>query len=62
MSKKQLLALFLCYLVIWTVGNGLIPLLPALGAALICQAFGLLELPLSQSDESEIGNEPHDAC
>lgn len=28
MSKKQLLALFLCYLIIWTVGSGLLPLLP----------------------------------
>ncbi|MGD8793263.1 MAG: MFS transporter, partial [Anaerolineae bacterium] len=28
MSKKQLLALFVCSLVPWTVGNGLIPLLP----------------------------------
>jgi len=28
MSKKQLLALFVCSLVPWTVGNGLLPLLP----------------------------------
>jgi len=28
MSKKQLLALFICSLVPWTVGNGLVPLLP----------------------------------
>jgi MFS family permease len=28
MSKKQLFALFVCSLVVWTVGNGLIPLLP----------------------------------
>lgn len=28
MSKRQLIALFVCNLVIWTVGNGLIPLLP----------------------------------
>lgn len=28
MSKKQLVALFLCNLVPWTVGNGLVPLLP----------------------------------
>ncbi|UCC65329.1 MAG: hypothetical protein JSV36_09925, partial [Anaerolineae bacterium] len=28
MSKKQLLALFLCSLIIWTGGNGLSPLLP----------------------------------
>lgn len=28
MSKRQLLALFLCSLVPWTVGNGLLPLLP----------------------------------
>lgn len=28
MSKKQLFALFLCSLAIWTVGNGLLPLLP----------------------------------
>lgn len=28
MSKKQLLALFVCNLVVWTVGNGLLPLLP----------------------------------
>lgn len=28
MSRKQLFALFLCSLVPWTVGNGLIPLLP----------------------------------
>ena len=37
MSKKQLLALFLCSLVPWTVGNGMTPLLPVyateLGAA-----------------------------
>jgi len=28
MSKKQILALFVCSLVPWTVGNGLVPLLP----------------------------------
>ena len=28
MSKKQILALFVCSLVPWTMGNGLIPLLP----------------------------------
>jgi len=28
MSKKQILALFVCSLVLWTVGNGLLPLLP----------------------------------
>ena len=28
MSRKQLFALFLCSLVIWTTGSGLIPLLP----------------------------------
>ena len=28
MSKKQLIALFLCSLVPWTAGNGLVPLLP----------------------------------
>ena len=37
MSKKQLLALFVCSLILWTVGNGLLPLLPVyatqLGAA-----------------------------
>ncbi len=37
MSKKQLFALFVCSLILWTVGNGLLPLLPVyatqLGAA-----------------------------
>jgi len=37
MARKQLFALFLCSLIVWTVGNGLLPLLPAyavhLGAA-----------------------------
>jgi MFS family permease len=28
MRKRQLLALFICSLVLWTVGNGLVPLLP----------------------------------
>ena len=28
MSRKQLVALFLCSIVPWTVGNGLVPLLP----------------------------------
>jgi MFS family permease len=36
-SRKQLIALFLCSIVPWTVGNGLVPLLPvyatSLGAA-----------------------------
>lgn len=37
MNKKQLFALFFCSLILWTVGNGLLPLLPVyatqLGAA-----------------------------
>jgi len=34
MKKKQLLALFVCSLVAWTVGNGLTPLLPVYAAQL----------------------------
>jgi MFS family permease len=34
MSKKQLLALFLCSLVPWTIGNGIAPLLPVQAAGL----------------------------
>lgn len=34
MSKRQLVALFLCSIVPWTVGNGLVPLLPVYAASL----------------------------
>jgi len=34
MSRKQLIALFLCSIVPWTVGNGLVPLLPVYAASL----------------------------
>jgi len=34
MSRKQLVALFLCSIVPWTVGNGLVPLLPVYAASL----------------------------
>jgi MFS family permease len=33
-SRKQLVALFLCSIVPWTVGNGLVPLLPVYAASL----------------------------
>jgi hypothetical protein len=32
-SKKQSIALFLCSIVPWTVGNGLVPLLPVYAAS-----------------------------
>ncbi|MCB0226087.1 MAG: hypothetical protein KDI02_20530, partial [Anaerolineae bacterium] len=34
MAKKQLLALFFCNLIIWSLGNGLVPLLPVYAATL----------------------------
>ncbi|MCB0193779.1 MAG: MFS transporter [Anaerolineae bacterium] len=34
MAKKQLLTLFFCNLIIWTLGNGLLPLLPIYAATL----------------------------
>ena len=34
MSKRQILALFVCNLVLWTAGNGLIPLLPVVATRL----------------------------
>lgn len=34
MAKKQLLALFFCNLIIWTLGNGLLPLLPVYATTL----------------------------
>ena len=37
MSKKQLWSLFLCSLVPWTVGTGLLPLLPVYAAQLGAQ-------------------------
>lgn len=45
MSKKQLVALLVCSLVTWTVGNGLVPLLPVyamqLGAAPVMTGYYL---------------------
>jgi len=38
MSKKQILALFVCSLVPWTVGNGLLPLLPVYAKQMVADS------------------------